>query len=189
MSKKILWFDTETTGLDPVQNGIIQLAGMVEIDGKIVDEFDFKMKPFEKDRIDLDALTVHGYSLDKIKNFEQPMEIWARLVQLLSKHCNKFDKSDKLFPAGYNCKFDIDFIAQWFLKCGDKYLGSWINWRAIDPLPVINILSLEGKIDLPNHKLETVCAHFGIEIKAHDALSDIKATREVFLKVKEIIKL
>lgn len=33
---------------------------------------------------------------------------------------------------------------------------------------------------LPNRKLGTVCAHFGIEMdKAHDALSDIRATREV----------
>ena len=28
---KILWFDVETTGLDPVKNGIWQLAGLVEV--------------------------------------------------------------------------------------------------------------------------------------------------------------
>jgi oligoribonuclease (3'-5' exoribonuclease) len=33
---KIFWFDTETTGLDPVVNSIVQLAAIIEIDGEVV---------------------------------------------------------------------------------------------------------------------------------------------------------
>jgi DNA polymerase III epsilon subunit-like protein len=33
--------------------------------------------------------------------------------------------------------------------------------------------------ELDNYKLTTVCEFFGIEFKAHDALADIKATREL----------
>ena len=36
-------------------------------------------------------------------------------------------------------------------------------------------------------KLETLCDHFNITINAHDALSDIQATRELVVKLEEIV--
>jgi DNA polymerase III epsilon subunit-like protein len=45
------------------------------------------------------------------------------------------------------------------------------------------MMDYAGKIDLPDYKLSTVCAHYGIDIKAHEALSDIQATRELTLKL------
>jgi len=32
---KVFWFDCETTGIDPRRCAIIQLAGLIEINGKI----------------------------------------------------------------------------------------------------------------------------------------------------------
>ena len=49
--KKLLYFDTETTGLDPVRNGIIQIAGIIVIDGEVKEEFNIKMQPHENDEI------------------------------------------------------------------------------------------------------------------------------------------
>lgn len=185
---KILWFDTETTGLSPVVNGIVQLSGLIDIDSIIVDEFDYKINVFDSDVIEQSALDVHGFTKEQISKFDAPYKAHCLFTNLLSKHCSKFDKEDKFFPAGYNCKFDIDFLAQWFLKCNDVYLGSWLNWRWIDPLALINILCLNGVLKLENHKLETVCKYLGIELKAHDAISDIKATREVYHKAIKLLK-
>ena len=39
-----------------------------------------------------------------------------------------------------------------------------------------------------SHKLVDVCKHFGIELDAHDALSDIKATRQLIYKLMEYLK-
>jgi exonuclease I len=47
-------------------------------------------------------------------------------------------------------------------------------------------MDYKGEITLQNYKLETVAGHFGIELKAHDALSDVKATREIIRKVLSI---
>ena len=41
----ILWVDVETTGLDRHRHGIIQIAGMVEVDGEVVETFDLRMNP------------------------------------------------------------------------------------------------------------------------------------------------
>jgi DNA polymerase III, epsilon subunit and related 3''-5'' exonucleases len=176
--KKILWFDTETTGLDPVKNDIIQLAGLIEIDGKMVEEFDFKCAPFSCENISQEALSIHGMTKEQILKFPMPEKIQCDFTELLAKHCDKFNKADKFYPAGFNVKFDIDFLAQWFKKCGDNYLGSWINWRALDPLPMLYMMDFKGELSLPNYKLETVAKHFGVDLfRVHDAISDVRATR------------
>lgn len=187
--KKILWFDCETSGLDPVKNDIIQLAGVIEIDGKLVDEFDFKCQPYSYENVDQGALDVHGITIEQIKQFELAKVVQSLFTKKLAKYCDKFDRNDKFYPAGYNCKFDIDFIAQWFKKAGDNYLGSWLNWRALDPLPLLCLMEFKGKISLPNYKLATVAEYYKIPLEAHNAISDIKATREIFRIVCEELKI
>jgi len=46
-------------------------------------------------------------------------------------------------------------------------------------------MDCDGEIELENYKLETVCAHFGITLYAHNAISDIKATRELYYLLKK----
>ena len=183
---KILYFDSETTGIDPVKNDIIQLSGAVEIDGDVKEVFDIKMQPHSFENISNEALEVHGMTIEDIKKFQPAKEGYYKFISILQKYVSKFDRSDKFYPAGYNAGFDINFVAEKFKKCGDKYLGSWWNWNAIDPLPILRWMDMKGKISLVNYKLETVCKHFGIEIKAHDALSDIQATIKVIKAVEKL---
>ena len=46
---KLIYLDTETTGFDPKVNGLLQLAGCIQIDAKVVEKFDWKMKPVNDD--------------------------------------------------------------------------------------------------------------------------------------------
>lgn len=46
----------ETTGVDHGRNGIHQLAGCIEIDGEIVEGFNFKVAPNPKAIIEEEAL-------------------------------------------------------------------------------------------------------------------------------------
>lgn len=183
MRKKILYFDTETTGLDPVKNDIIQLSGCIEIDGKIEEEFNIFMQPFSYDNISDEAISIHGLTLDMIKTYQTSKDGYRHFVSILQKYCDKFNNMDKYYPAGYNVSFDINFLAEFFKKHNDKFLGSWINWKALDPLPYLRLLDFMDMINLPNYKLETVAAHFNINLKAHDAMSDITATRMLIQRI------
>jgi len=180
---KILWFDLETTGLDPVTNDPIQIAGMVEVEGEIMEEFNILCKPFDMDSVSDEALEVNKRTRADIEGFQEAAEAKQELDGILNNHIDKFNRNDKFYPGGYNVKFDIDFLAQWFRKHRDNYLGSYWNWRSIDPMPFLNVMAYKGELDLPNLKLETVCEHFGIKLDAHDALSDVKATRELVYKL------
>ena len=101
------------------------------------------------------------------------------------KQGNRYDKTDKFYPCGHNVVFDLNFLNNLFQTNGQKYgTGAYQNWRAIDTRVMANIAAFDGKLDVKDVKLETLCKHFGIEIQAHDALSDIRATRELFFKLR-----
>src|SRR4030067_3621081 len=93
--------------------------------------------PFHPDLVEPSALAINGHSVETIKSFEPPLAAHRRLVKSLSTYVDQFDPTDKFFIAGYNVRFDLDFLANWFKKCNDHFLGSFINWIQIDPLPFL----------------------------------------------------
>jgi len=180
---KVFYFDTETTGLDSHQNDIIQLAYLVEIDGEVKEKGNLFMQPFRYDTISQEALAINKRTIEEIKKFPEPRVIYVQIKSLLSKYVDRYNKSDKFIPAGYNVRFDIDFLQQFFIKNGDKYFGAFFDYHFIDPMPIINCLNYKGSMKLQNAKLITACEFLGIKIEAHDALSDIEATRECLKKL------
>ena len=179
MSKKIFWFDVETTGLNPINHDIIQLAFLIEIDRNIIESHNMLMQPFDYNTIDQKSLNVHGRTVEEIKQYPKPRDSYLELISILEKYVDRYNRSDKFNHAGYNSRFDLEFLKQFFMKNNDDYFGSWFNYRGIDPLPFLHTLDGIGKISLSNYKLETVCEYFNIPINAHDALSDITATRNL----------
>ena len=186
--KKVLYFDLETTGVKPDIHGVTQMAFLIEINGKVEDEAMFYAKPFLSDKIEDKALEIQGKTELDLSAYPDPIEIHEKITILFKKYVDARNRNDKFFPAGYQLEFDLGFLDGWFRKCGDAYFGSWQNWRAIDPRPVLHYLNFTGQLDVPDMKLETICKHYGIEIQAHDALSDILATREVIKRVFGEIK-
>ena len=59
----------------------------------------------------------------------------------------------------------------------------------LDPLYSVRLLQVAGMLPvLENNKLETWCKYFNIELKAHDSLQDITATKKLIEKLIELIK-
>jgi DNA polymerase III epsilon subunit-like protein len=186
MTGKILYLDCETTGLKPEVHDIIELAYIIEVDGEVKERACLNMQPFSYENIDRNALQISGHTVEQLKTFSTPENAYRLFTQALGRHCDKFDKADKFYPSGFNAGFDLEFINQFFLKNGDKYFGSWMNWRTIDPRPILIFLNYMGKIHLPKYNLEEACKHFGITLTSHDAASDIEATRLLLHKLTEI---
>lgn len=180
MSKKVLYFDVETTGLDSKIDQIVQLSYIIEVDNVVEIERNILICPQNIDYISDEVLKILGKTQSEI--FMYPDTASSALIMLendLSKYCDKYDKLDKYYYGGYNVRFDIEFLRQLFESQGDKYFGSWFNGMELDPLPILRFLDFKDKINLLDYKLSTVCEHFRIELQAHDALSDVKATREL----------
>lgn len=184
---KIFYFDVETTGLDPRRNDIIQLAYIVEINGEVKEEGEFKLQPMNYDTIEKGALEVNKTTIEQLKTYLQPWLGHVQIVKLLDKYIDKYKKQDKFLPAGYKVKFDMDMFRAFFFKNNHKYFGSYFGYHMLDPVPFLMFLEYKGLIKLDSYKLVDVCKYFGIEIQAHDALSDIRATRELIHKLMEYL--
>ena len=64
---KIIFIDTETGGVNPEKASLIQLSGIIRIDKKDVEKFNFYIKPFENSEVNEKALEVQGRTLDELK--------------------------------------------------------------------------------------------------------------------------
>lgn len=181
---KILWFDTETTGLDPVKNDIIQMAGIFVENGKVLDRFDITCQPFSYETISQEALDTHGISVETLRTFQSPKEAYKQLTALLVKHCDKYDKADKIYLGGQNTVFDKNFLHYFFKKNDDRYFGSWFYHHVLDLMQLTTILRACGRICPENLKLESIAKICRVDLSnAHDALADIEATRQCFVKL------
>lgn len=189
---KILWVDVETTGLDSVKNGVIQLSCIVDIDGEVKETLDLHLKPFATDEISQDALAVTGITMKDIDEFMSPYDAFDKFKSTLSKYVDPYKrnkmKNDKFYWGGHNTQFDMNFVQEFFKKCGDKFFGSWFNYRQIDTLRVADFLVFSGKNFGESHRLGELCKIGNIKLNAHDSMSDITATREIAYRFKALMK-
>ncbi|WP_338977148.1 3'-5' exonuclease [Fusobacterium nucleatum] len=188
---KIIFIDTETGGVNPEKSALIQLSGIIRIDKKDVEKFNFYIKPFENSEVNEKALEVQGRTLDELKTekYIEEKEVYKQFINLLDKYIDKYDKTDKFIVAGYNVRFDVDILKALFQRHGNNFLFSYLDSSMLDPLYSIRLLQIAGILPvLENNKLETWCKHFGIELKAHDSLEDIVATKKLIGKLISLIR-
>lgn len=183
--KKVLWLDVETTGLDCRKHGLREVGFIIEIDGVEVDKGVFKINPFTyttKDvEIDDYALEISKVSIEDLESYDRASYCFKELMKKLVKYVNVNSKNDCFVIAGYNAAFDIGFIREWFKEMGlqDSYKDLFY-YKSLDVFSLVFALRHIGLNSAENDKLETMCNYFDIEIEAHNALSDIEATKKLY---------
>ena len=180
---KLLFLDVETTGTDPARHGIVQLSGIIEIDGIEKERFDYRLKPFPGDLFNPEALKVNGLTMEQIRGFEEPLTVYQEFKVMIFKYIDRYDKKEKFHIVGYNSRFDDSFLRRLFEKCLDKFYGSYFWWPAIDVSNMAALKCINSRYEFKNFKLITVAKAAGIEIdpnKLHDAMYDVNITKELF---------
>lgn len=181
---KLFYFDLETTGVRHWRNGIHQIAGAIEINGEVVEHFNFKVQPYYLATIEDEALKIAGITREDLDGYEPMTSVYRKLCAMLGKYVNKYDKKDKFHLVGYNnASFDNQFLRAFFVQNGDEYFGSWFWSSSIDVMVLAAQALMPQRHEMPNFKLHTVAAAFGhsvTEDKLHDALYDIELTRNIY---------
>ena len=193
MSVKIIYLDTETTGLDAKRCGIIQLAAILEIDGQEADAFEPRICPRYDLEISAEALAVSGTNEEDMQDFPTEGQALHAFRTWMGKHIDKFSKTDKAFFAGYNSPFDVEFVRAWFERNADKYFGSWFWSGSIDVMGAALWALRDQRASLPNFKLGTVAEHvlgsrvaeLTAEAGLHNAMTDIRITRELHKRITQ----
>ena len=180
---KFLWCDTETTGKDTDKAAPIQIAFIFVYskDGR-KEEFErvFFLNPYDIPDIEhsKEAEEIHGYSKEQIEEFPKSSVVVKQIYNCLCEY-EKYRDGEKLNFVGYNSNFDYNHLSELFRKHGYNF-----NEFFEKNIDVFEQVKKAGQVRvlpyLENRKLVTVAKHLGYaDFKAHDALSDIKATRFV----------
>jgi len=184
---KIMWLDTETTGTKPWIHDIIQMAGIVEIDGREVEQFEFKCQPHDLGTVEEGAIKTHGISIEEMADYPKPSKVWNQFCRLLDSHIDKYNKEDKFIMAGYNVGFDFDMLQNWWRKCEQSYFGSYFQYKQFDLYPLVFLFDHKYKWGMSRHTLVDICDLLNIGIDAHDALADIRATKDVYERLCDML--
>lgn len=153
-------FDLETTGLDHIENDILEIGAIKYNNGIEVDRFHTYVKigkpipPF--------ITNLNGISKDTIKD--------APLIRTALRNFLNFIGNYNLIA--FNSDFDMSFMQY---NC-EKKLNTLINNDVIDALP----LARKYLPQLPNKKLETVKQHFGLTVGSHNAIDDCFVTNYLY---------
>jgi len=173
----LFFFDTETGGLEPARHAIVQIAWIIEVNGIVQNEMAFDICPEHDQDLNFSALAVNNFTFDRLKAGRNLSYVLCSLKQnLLAAR----QGSSLTLPVGHNVRFDIDFLIHAAKRCNENLFNDLNFSRALDTCAMLRLLCYQGKLDLSSCKLTTACEHFKIPIQAHDALGDVRATRQLF---------
>ncbi|RWZ60455.1 PolC-type DNA polymerase III [Halobacillus fulvus] len=163
-------FDVETTGLSAVYDRIIELAAVKIKGGEIVDRFESFANPHHP--LSQTTIDLTGITDDMVRD--------APEIEDVLRDFHTWMGDDIL--VAHNASFDMGFLNTGFQKID---LGKAKN-------PVIDTLELARFLvpELKNHRLNTLCKKFDIELTQHHrAIYDAEATGYLLWKlVKKAIE-
>ncbi len=180
---KVIWIDTETTGLDYKIHGLREVGFLIEIEGVIKERglLHINTMSYNKEkylsRYVRDTMKVSEEALSKYPTSEKQN---VAFENILYKYIDLKNKDDKFMIAGFNVDFDIEFLKDWFKDADeDELFNNYFGYKTLDVLGLVRHFKYLKIFETKNNKLETLCKHFGIDIDAHEALSDIEATKKL----------
>lgn len=176
MAKRPIYFDTETTGMRPESDRIIELALFDPV--KKLEKV-WLINP--KMPIPKEATHIHKITDDMVAS--------SPLFSEVAQECMEFCDGDVAL-IGHNCDaFDVPFLLAEFSR---NHLQIPPHWAFVDSLK----WARKYRKDLPRHSLQFLRQMYGIAPnQAHRALNDVYILHEVFrvmtddLTCEEIIQL
>ncbi len=179
----LAFIDLETTGFNPDQHEIIELGCLIarqvpQNNGRgpkveLVDEFEFKIKPTHIETADPGAFAKNGYNDAD----------WLFAIDLKSALEQVSKKAEGASMVGHNVTFDWNFLNKAFNTTG---VANKMHYHRIDTMSMA-FAKLYHNERAQYFSLQALCELFDIKNdRAHTALSDIRATFELYKKLLEI---
>ena len=158
--QRYIVFDVETP--NHMNNSISAIGVTVVEDGKICGDFYTLVDP--EAEFDYFNVALTGITPEMVRgkpNFEQ---LWEHLEPVMSGG----------LLIAHNAPFDMSVLA----KCIRRYC---LDWDDKVPYACTCRMGRRYYPELPNHKLNTLCAYLGIDLDHHNAGSDSFACASVLL--------
>ena len=160
--------DIEATGISPNKSRIIEIGAIKVIDGKEVEVFSTLVNPCVPISEEITLLT--GISEEMVSNAPTEKEALKDLIEFVDE-----------YPwLGHSINSDYGYIKSSLNKNG--MLPRQFEKYGYDTLALAKKLLP----DMPSKSLANMCNYYGIvNVNAHRALDDVKATIELFYKLQD----
>ena len=170
----LAFVDIETTGLNLREHEIIEIGCILTTPAlKVIEEFELKIKPEYIENADPVALKVNHYNekdWESALNLEKAMKIFSKKV----KDC---------IMVGHNVAFDAGFLEYAFNKIG---IANTLHYHRLDTISIA-WAKLHKDPAFEHFSLREMCVRFDIKNeRAHTALSDARATFELYKKLMKL---
>ena len=179
-----IFYDLETTGLNPKVHGVHQIALEIEVDDILIEKYSFKVRPNPKAKLDATALRIGNVTKEQIEAYPEMKTVYKDLTKIFNKLVNKYDPADKMFLVGFNNRsFDDIFFRAWFDQCGSSFFGAYFWTDSLDVIVLASQYLLDRRASMPSFKLVRVAKELGLvvhEKKLHDASYDVFLTRQIY---------
>ncbi|MBP3608832.1 MAG: 3'-5' exoribonuclease [Lachnospiraceae bacterium] len=163
--KGIIAIDVETTGISPEKERMIEIGAFRPETGEIFRTLIHPGRPLPEKITELTGITD-----EMLVGAPEEKEAIGALLEFLH--------GDTVL-LGHNICFDHSFLVQAIRRCGFEEP----EFAGIDTLKISRVLCPE----LPNKKLETMVAHFGLtNERAHRAFEDARVTAELYQCLKRM---
>lgn len=159
--------DFETTGLDSVEDEIIEIGAVKFVNDEEVSRFHSYVQPTRNDISEM-ITSLTGIDANTVVGSPSIDEVLPKLIEFI----------DGENIVAHNASFDMKFLLQNMYNAGIEYQ----KFRVIDTLP----LARKKLLFLKNHKLVTIKDYLKINANSHDALSDCLVTAALYQHLKGI---
>jgi DNA polymerase-3 subunit epsilon len=173
---KYLVIDTETTGLDPTRNQMIQLGAVVYDNDKVQCKLNCEINFRGEGIIDPAAFVKNNNSINYFMNSSASHREKDAVYQL----CDFVKKNPCDYLVGFNVQFDLAFLRAAFERAKVNFVN-FLPYKVIDPFVIVQALQLAGAVPSTiKTNLAALCHHYRVEANpTHEALADIEATYQL----------
>ncbi len=168
------FIDIEATGPDIEKHEIVEIGCVLTSPSlEVIEEFDLKVTPEHMETADPTALKVIHY---QDRDWEGSMPL-PEAMNILA------DKVRDSIMVGHNVAFDSSFLERAF---STQAIGNTMHYHRLDTVSIA-WAKMHRDPNLEHFSLRELCAHFGIKNEnAHTALSDARATYELYKKLMSL---
>lgn len=166
--KKIVFFDTETSGVNPEKDQIIELAAVLVTEKGMEGKLDAFCKLPEGKKLPEKIVELTHITDDMLKENGIPYSEACRAF------CEMIHSNSEVLLVAHNIQFDLLFTLEMFRRC--SMVPKAPKLRVLDSLTVY-----KDRAAYP-HKLEAAIEHYRLSDKvqnSHRAIDDVLALLEV----------
>lgn len=187
---KQIWLDTETLGLDHTKSPLVQIAA-VGFNGEEFNGYCIypDAKPMEAMALAtndyLERLAMYDSFTEEVQKKHFPDALAFGFLSFLKRQ-RELNNGFRLTLCGHNVGFDLNHLDSFYRLFGISGIKDFFDYHFLDTMTFGLVLKDMGVLPFSQRmSLKDLCKTFSVKNEgAHDALSDIKATMEVYIKMK-----